>query len=180
MVVTPSVNIHELSVRMETFRQLPSTFHAPGDLLAISVNFPFGRKTFFQLTSTFRTAQRPSINFHQLFVNFLNTSCHQKNFCEISVPPVDHLSTFCVAKRRFGKFCQLSVCQGDLLLTFRAASKPSIHFRQLFVPAGELTLTSVNFPCSWETYSHYCQLSMRVGDFLSSSVNFPCSLRTFH
>ena len=82
-----SINFFEVSVR-------------PGDLLSTSFNNPCGQETFWPIPSIFCTAERPSVNFHQLFcvarrcyVNFRVAGRPSVNICKIFMPPGDLLST---------------------------------------------------------------------------------------
>ena len=77
--------------------------------------------------------------------------------------------------------------------TFRAASRPSDNFRQLSVQVEDLPSTSINFPCSRETFRQLppilCaawrpsinlrQLSVQPEDLPSTSVHFSCCRQTF-
>ena len=83
-----------------TFRELVSTFHKAGKasinfyqpsvwkvhFLSASVKFPCGWETFLQHLSTFHVAGRPPIKFCQFL-------CGLETFCQLSVWPVDLLST---------------------------------------------------------------------------------------
>ena len=140
----PPVNFCQLFVQPE---DLPSTFHATGDLPSNSINFPCGQEILRQLLSTFHTDWRTSANYHQL-----------------SVQPGDLPSTFLATGRLFVNF----LCG---LKTFRQLSvvvgSPSINFSQLSVQPGDLLSTSVNFQCGQD---NYCQLPLSP----STSINFPC------
>ena len=95
--------IHQLSVQ-------------PGDLPSNFDTFPCEVEVFHQFPSTFCTAERPSVNFPQIFVT-------SRELRQLS-------STFRMARRPSFYFCQLSAQQGDLpsSLTFCAASSSSIKF----------------------------------------------------
>ena len=135
-------------------------FVRPGDFPSTSVNILCGRETFRQLSSTFFQHYALPSNFRangRTFINFRQHSMQLAEyvyFHQLSVSPVDLLSTSVKFMRRRGTFCQLPS-------TFRAASKPSIYFRR-------------HLCIHW----HYPQLFGHTRELLSTSINFCASIGT--
>ena len=154
----------------------------PEDLWSTSDNFLCGQETFSQLTSIFRVAGRPSVNYHQF--PFCREPFHQLS------------STFNVVKKPSDNFRQLSMQPGDLLstsvnflcsletflhvlFTFCAAGRPSDNIHQLSVRPGDLPPTSIKFPCGRKTSVNFRLLSVWPGDLPSIYVNLLCGREIF-
>ena len=113
---------------------------------------------FLQLPSTFRAARIHSVNFH-------------------------------VAGRSSVNFCQLFMRLGNLPSTFREIVRISINFHQLsFRPGSFCQLlstfladgrSSVNFPCSQETFHQLPSNFHTAGSSPPTSVNLPCCRDNF-
>ena len=162
----------------------------PGDIPSDSVNFPCG---YHLLPSTFRAAERSSMNFHQHSV-WSEAFYQLQSTFHATVETFIHLpSTFHTTRRSSVKCCQVSVQLGDfqstyvnflcnhetfrrIPSTFRAAGGPSVNYRQPSVPSRDLPLTFENFLCGQETFR---QLSVRREDFLLTSANSPYNSGTF-
>ena len=151
------------------------------------------------LLSTLRVAGRLSVNFLQLSLRPGDLSSSSVNF-PFGWETFRQLSlTFRVAGRPSFKFHHLSMRPGELPSTFLVSRKHSVNFQQLYVPLEDIVSTSVNFPCSRETFCQLFQtfhaagrpsvncrlLSLRSGDLLLTTstirafVNIPFGPGTF-
>ena len=171
---------------------LPSTFQLAGNLPSTSVNFPFGRKIFRQLMSTFRAAGTNS----EIFVNFCSAGRPPDNFHKLSVQPRDLpsnsvnvlcgrenirqlLSSFSLAERSSVNLCYLLCGRDDirkLLTNFHESRRPSNNFHQLSVWPEHLPHTLC---AARRTSINFHNLSLWMGDLHATSINFLCSRETF-
>ena len=112
-----SVNFCQLSVQLrglstsvnipccqETFRNIPLTLRAPGDLLSTSINILCSQETFRILLLIFHVAGMPSVTFYQLSV--------QPGDC------TSYSAAILCGREIFRK----------LPSTFRATGRPSVNF----------------------------------------------------
>ena len=156
-----SVNCHQLS---ELLR----------DHLSISVNILYGREISVNFRQTFvqlETFRQLSLLPREFQSTSVNISCGQETFRQIP-------SDFCVAGRPSDNFHQISIWPGDLSSTFCTPGRLSMSFRQLAVRSRDLS-TSINFPCGRGLSVIFCQLSVQAKDLPSTSINIPCSRETF-
>ena len=137
MVKMQCINFHQLSVRLE---ELPLTLD----------DFPYGRETSSQLSSTFHTAKRPSVNI----------PCGRETIHQL-------LLTFCMAGR-------LSVTS----VNFLCAQETFRKLPSTFCAAWRLLSTSVNYPCQWETFRQLSPSPVQPGGFPLTSVDFACCRET--
>ena len=137
------------------------------------------------LLSTFRVAERPTVNFHQCFVRlrrllstFVSFPCGRETFRQLPSILGPTFVNFQFGRENFRKFS----------LNFHAARIPSVNFPCIRKTFCQLPLTfreavsPVNFSLSWcglENFRELPSSSVRQRDLSSTSVNFPCDQETF-
>ena len=153
-----------------------------GDLPSTFINVPHGPVTFRHFPSTFRAAEKPSFNVHQLFVQAsdlpspsIKLLCSQVTFCQLSPsfraarrPSIN----FPCTGRPSVNFQQLSVCPGDLLISsiYFLCSKDNL--RQHSVQLWDLPWTLTRFCAIGRPSIHFHELSMQPGTFHQLSSTF--------
>ena len=141
-----------------------------GDIQSTSVNIPCSRETFCQLLSSVRVARRPSVDFPYGWDNL-------RELPSTFLQPGDFLSTFINFSCSQITFYQLSVWPGDLLTTSVNSPGGRETFHQPPSTFRTVGRPSFNFPFSKETFR---QLSSTFSAGGRTSIKILCGQETYH